>query len=122
MSEEVVETIPKMTLWCEVHKELKKKEEKMTLIYEVDEFIIQLNKKLKENIVHKERKYLRVHLEENMLKLLIEHNYRFLGTDRGGNHHSFCMGGVKLDSKKRSNFLGGKPSLVMFSFHFPFLS
>ena len=87
MSEEVVETIPKMTLWGEVHKELKN--EKMTPISEVDEFIIRLNKKLKENIVQKEKKYLRVQLEDNVFKLLIEHNYRFLRMDVGGYHHSF---------------------------------
>ena len=87
MSEEVVETISEMTLWGEVHKELKN--EKMTPISEVDEFIIRLNKKLKENIVQKEKKYLRVQLEDNVFKLLIEHNYRFLRTDVGGNHHSF---------------------------------
>ena len=28
-------------------------------------------------------------MEDFVLKLLIEHNYRFLGTDGEGNHHSF---------------------------------
>ena len=37
MSEEVVETISEMTLWGKVHKELKN--EKMTPISQVDEFI-----------------------------------------------------------------------------------
>ena len=29
-------------------------------------------------------------MEDYVLKLLIEHNYQFLGTDVGGSQHSFC--------------------------------
>ena len=42
MREEVMDTIPEMIPWGEVHKESENK--KMTLITEVDEFIFQLNK------------------------------------------------------------------------------
>ena len=52
MREGVVETIPEMTLWGEVHKELEK--DKMTPITKVDEFIFQQNKENeRENIVRK---------------------------------------------------------------------
>ena len=56
MSEEVVETIPEIILWGEMHKELKN--EKMTPISEVDEFVFKLNKELKANIMEqKEKKF-----------------------------------------------------------------
>ena len=48
---EVVKTMPEMTLWVEMHEELKN--EKMTLTFEVDEFMIQLNNKMKETFVNK---------------------------------------------------------------------
>ena len=51
MKEEVVETIPEMTLWGEVHKELKN--DKMTPISKADECIFQLNKELIATIVKK---------------------------------------------------------------------
>ena len=45
MRKEVVETFPEMSLWGEMQAELQN--EKMTPMSEVDEYIIQLNKKLK---------------------------------------------------------------------------
>ena len=36
----------------------------------------------------KEKNSLQMHLEDYVLKLLIEHNYRFLLTDGGENRHS----------------------------------
>ena len=87
--EEVIKTFPEMTLWGEVYKELKNK--KMTPMFEVDEYIVQLNNELEATIVnHKEKNAKKMIVEDYVLKLLIEHNYRFLGTDGGGNHHSFC--------------------------------
>ena len=49
----VVENIPEMTLWGEVQKKLQN--EKMTPMFEVDEYIVWLNKELEDNIV-KEKK------------------------------------------------------------------
>ena len=55
MREEVVEIISEMTIWGEMHKELKN--EKMTPITEVDDFFFQLNKENERaNIVRKEEK------------------------------------------------------------------
>ena len=77
-----------MTIWGEMHEELKN--EKMTLTSKVDEYIIQLNNELKGNIVKKKEENLKNKtMEDYVLKLLIEHNYRFLGTDGGGHHHPF---------------------------------
>ena len=89
MIKEIVENFSEMTLWCEVHKELKN--EKMAPINEVDECIFQLNKELEAIIVKKKEKNIKkVSVEDYVPKLLIEHNYRFLGTDGGGNYPSFC--------------------------------
>ena len=49
--EEFGETFPEMTLWGEMHEELKN--EKITLISEVDEYIIHLNNKLRGTIIKK---------------------------------------------------------------------
>ena len=78
-----------MTLWGEIHEELKI--EKMTLMFEVDKCIFQLNKELIATVVKQKEKNLKkiMFMEDNVLKLLIEHNYRFLGTNGGGNHHYF---------------------------------
>ena len=72
-----------------MHEELKN--DKMTLMSKVDECIFKLNKELIATIVKKKEKNLKkiMIMEDYVLKLLIEHNYRFLGTDGGGNHHSF---------------------------------
>ena len=51
--EEFVETFLEMTLWGEMHKEMKN--EKITLIYEVDEFIIHLNNELRGTDVKKKK-------------------------------------------------------------------
>ena len=45
VKEEVVETFPKMTLWGEMHEELKN--EKAIQNYEVDEYIIHFNNELR---------------------------------------------------------------------------
>ena len=55
-----------------MHEELKN--EKMTPISKVDEYIIQLNNELKGNIVMK-KKFIKMLLEDYVLKLLIQHNY-----------------------------------------------
>ena len=51
VKEEVVETFPEMTLWGEMHEELKN--EKAIPNYEVDEYIIHLNNELRGTIVNK---------------------------------------------------------------------
>ena len=87
IKDEVVKTIPEMTLWGEMHEALKN--EKMTPISKVDEYIIQLNNKLKGNIVKKKgKKFIKMLFNDYVPKMLLEHNYRFLGTDGGGHHHS----------------------------------
>ena len=84
---EVVEAFPKMTLWSEVHKELKN--DKMTPISNVDECIFHPNKELIVTIVkEKEKNFKKMIVEDYVLKLQIEHTYRFLGTNGEGNHHS----------------------------------
>ena len=69
MRKEVVEIISEMTIWGEMHKELKN--EKMTPITEVDDFFFQLNKENERaNIVRKEEKNsLWKYLLEYVLKL-----------------------------------------------------
>ena len=52
--EENVKTFPKMTLWCEVYKELKNK--KITPMSEADEYIVKLNKELETTIVNQKEK------------------------------------------------------------------
>ena len=70
---EVVKTFLDMTLWGEVYKELKNK--KMTPMFEVDEYIVQLNEELEATIVNqKEKKCQKMIAEDCVLKLLIVHN------------------------------------------------
>ena len=86
---EVVKNFPEMTLWGEVYMELKNK--KITPMFEVDEYIVQLNKELEATIVNKkEKNSKKMIMEDYVLKFLIEHNYRFFGMNGGENHHSFC--------------------------------
>ena len=54
VKEEVVETFPEMTLWGEMHEELKN--EKTIPTSEVDEYIIHLNNELRGTIVNKKLK------------------------------------------------------------------
>ena len=55
-NDEVGKTMPKMTLWGEMHEKLKN--EKMTPTSEVEEYIIQLNNEMKGTFVKKKnRKY-----------------------------------------------------------------
>ena len=84
---EVRKTMSEMTLWGEMHERLKI--EKMTPTSKVDEYIIQLNNEMKGTFVKKKIKKIeniknKKILEDYVLKLLIEHNYRFLGMDGGG--------------------------------------
>ena len=77
VKEEVVETFPEMTLWGEMHEELKN--EKTIPTSEVDEYIIHLNNKLRGTIVNKKFKKIENQknnkiMEDYVLKLLIEHN------------------------------------------------
>ena len=51
VKEEVVKTFPEMTLWGEMHEELKN--EKMNPTFEVDEYIIHFNNELRGTIVNK---------------------------------------------------------------------
>ena len=75
-----------MTLWGEMHEELKN--EKTIPNSEVDEYIIHLNNELRGTIVNKNFKKNRKKkiVEEYVLKLLIEHNYRLLEKDGGKKH------------------------------------
>ena len=54
VKDEVVKTMPEMTLWGEMHEGLKN--EKMTPTSEVDEYIIQLNNEMKGTFVKKKIK------------------------------------------------------------------
>ena len=89
VKEEVVETFPEMTLWGETHEELKN--EKTMPTSEVDEYIIHLNNELRGTIVNKKLKKIENQknnkiVEDYVLKLLIEHNYRLLEKDGGKKH------------------------------------
>ena len=88
VKEEVVETFPEMTLWGEMHEELKN--EKTIPNSEVDEYIIHLNNELRGTIVNKKLKKIENKknkiVEDYVLKLLIEHNYRLLEKDGGKKH------------------------------------
>ena len=53
-NDEVGKTMSEMTLWIEMHEELKN--EKMTPTSEVDEYIIQLNNEMKGTFVKKKNK------------------------------------------------------------------
>ena len=53
VKDEVVKTMPKMTLWGEMHEGLKN--EKMTPTSKVDEYIIQLNNEMKGTFVKKKK-------------------------------------------------------------------
>ena len=72
-----------------MHEEVKNKKE--TPNSEVDEYIIHLNIELRGIIIKKknEKKIQnrkKMILEDYLLKLLIEHNYRLLKNDGGKNH------------------------------------
>ena len=86
---EDVETFPEMTLWGEMHEELKN--EKTIPNSEVDEYIIHFNNELRGTIVNKKIKKIENQknnkiVEDYVLKLLIEHNYRLLEKDGGKKH------------------------------------
>ena len=90
VKEEVVETFSEMTLWGKMHEELKN--EKVIPNSEVDEYIIHLNNELRGTIVNKKlKKKIKNQknnniVEDYVLKLLIEHNYRLLEKDEGKKH------------------------------------
>ena len=89
IKEEVVETFSEMTLWGEMHEELKN--EKTIPNSEVDEYIIHFNNELRGTIVNKKIKKIENQknnkiVEDYVLKLLIEHNYRLLEKDGGKKH------------------------------------
>ena len=78
-NDEVVKTIPEMTLWVPMHEEAKNENKIPTS--KVDEYIIHMNNELRGIIVKKKmkkienRKYKKIMiLEDYVLKLLIEHN------------------------------------------------
>ena len=89
VKDEVVKTMSKMTLWGEMYEGLKN--EKMALNSEVDDYIIQLNNEMKGTFVKKKMKKIEnikkiMILEDYVLKLLIEHNYRLLENDGNQNY------------------------------------
>ena len=93
VKEEVVEIFQEMTLWSEMHEELKN--EKTIPKSEVDEYIIHLNNELRGTIVNKNKKKIENQknnkiVEDYVLKLLIDHNYRLLEKDGGKKHQPIC--------------------------------
>ena len=74
-----------MAPWGDMHEELKIEE--VTPMSKVEEYIIQLNKEMEATIVtYKEKNKKKNIVEDYVPKMLLEHNYRFFGTDGGGNH------------------------------------
>ena len=89
VKEEVVETFPEMTLWGEMHEELKN--EKTIPNSEVDEYIIHFNNELRGTIVNTKNQKIENQknnkiVEDYVLKLLIENNYCLLEKDGGKKH------------------------------------
>ena len=86
VKEEVAETFLEMTLWGEMHEELKN--EKTIPNFEVDEYISHFNNELRGTVVNKKIKKIENQknnkiVEDYVLKLLIEHNYHLLQKDGG---------------------------------------
>ena len=80
---QVLKTIAEMVPWGDMYEKMKIEE--VNPMCKVEECIIQLNKEMEAAIViHKEKKHNKI-LEDYVPKKLLEHNYRFFGTDRGGN-------------------------------------
>ena len=79
INDEVVKTILEKASWGEMHEELKN--EKTNPIPKIEECTINLFKEMEATIVNKKIMI----LEEYVLKLLIEHNYRLLEKDGGKN-------------------------------------
>ena len=99
-----------------MHKELKN--DKMIPISNVDECIFQLNKELIVTIVKKkEKNFKKMIVEDYVLKLQIEHTYRFLGMDGGGNHHSF-RSSMSQTRIKKNGALRRQPKFNKFPFPF----
>ena len=84
-----MKTILEMTLWVPMQEEVKI--ENKTPTFEVDEYIIHLNNEMRGIIVKKKNEKIEhiqkiITLEDYVLKLLIEHNYRLLENDGGQNY------------------------------------
>ena len=75
-----------MAPWGDMHEELKIEE--VTPMSKVEECIVQLCKEMEATIVNKKIKNPKNNkiVEDYVLKLLIEHNYRLLKKDGGRNH------------------------------------
>ena len=87
---EVVKTILEMAPWGEIHEELKI--EKVTLIPKAEECTIKLFKEMEATIVNQKKKKSKkiMIFNDYVPKMLLEHNFRFLGTDGGGNYQHIC--------------------------------
>ena len=89
INDEIVKTILEMAPWGKMHEELKN--EKTTPIPKTEECTIQIFKDMEATIVNKKNKKIIENkkimiLEEYVLKLLIEHDYRLLEKDGSKNH------------------------------------
>ena len=72
-----------------MHEELKIEE--VTPMSKVEEYIIQLNKEMEATIVtHEEKNRKNKIVEDYVPKMILEHNYRFFGTDGEGNYKPIC--------------------------------
>ena len=87
---EVLKTIPEMVPWGEMHEKLKNEE--LGPMSKVKECIISLNREIEASIVIHEKKNQKNNkiVEDYVPKKLLEHNYRFLGMNGGGNHQILC--------------------------------
>ena len=123
---EVVETISEMATWGEMHEELNMEE--VTPMSKVEECIVQLCKEKEATIVNKkfkkiENKKNNKNVENYVLKLLIEHNYRLLEKDGGRNYQHIRSWYSLAELEKQSRFLRGNLSAILFSyFHFHIFS
>ena len=74
IKDEVLKTISEMAPWGDMHEELKNEE--VTLMSKVEEYIFQLNKKMDATIVkQKEENNTNMIVNDYVPKLLLEHNY-----------------------------------------------
>ena len=90
IKDEVVKTIPEMAPWGEMHKELKIEE--VTLTLKAEECIIKLFKEMEATIVNQKIENLKkiIIFNDYVPMMLLEHNFRFPGTDGGGNCQHIC--------------------------------
>ena len=107
-----------MTLWGEVYKELKNK--KMTPMFKVDEYIVQLNNEFEATIVNHKEKNAKKNDRGRLCAQVANLAQLPVLRNEWRRESSFFLlfDESSWTLEKWSSFLGGNPSLVMFPFPF----